>query len=179
MAGERMDGKDLWVGQAGGDAGSLEPGQVTGWFVEIVMRRGFDAIDPLPHLAYVEIHFEDAFLPPHPFDHKGKIGFQRLPEPAPALPEKDVLCHLLADGAGAMQRLALLVVFHRLFDGLEIEAVMIGEELVFGADDRQLGVGRDILHRYIAAFESFAPEYAAQLGQSDGWIDPFQEEKIK
>jgi len=68
---------------------------------------------------------------------------------------------------------------HGFFNGLEIKPVMVGEQLVFRADDGQLGIGGNILHAIVVPFQSFPFEYTAQLRQRDGGVDPFQQQEIE
>src|SRR6185437_14508490 len=143
------------------------------------MGSGPDAENALSHFAHIEIHFQDPFFSPYPFDHEGEIYFERLAHPASALPEKNVLGYLLADRTGAMKRFAFLIVLHGFFDGLEIETVMIGEQLVLAADHGQLGIRRNILHRHISTPQTVAGDPASQLGKRNRRIDPFQQEYVE
>src|SRR6185437_1299488 len=101
MRRQRLDGIDLRIRQAGGDPGSLEPGQRLRGFIKIISCRRLDPIDPFSHLAYVEIHLQDALLPPDQLDHERKIDFEPLSDPVASLPEKDIFRDLLTDRAGA------------------------------------------------------------------------------
>ena len=175
---ERFDRIDFWIGQTGGDPGGLQAGEIFRGDMEVGPGGGFDPIDAFSHFGDVKVHFEDSLFPPDQFDHKGEIDFKAFPEPAAPLPEENVLGHLLADGTGAMEGFAFLVMFHCLLDILEIESIVVGEKLVFGADDGQLCVRGDIFPVDIRPMEAIAAEEAAELGEGDRGIDPFQENDV-
>src|ERR1700733_1735957 len=124
MPGQGPDGKELWIGQAGRDHRRLLAGEGFGGFVESMLRGRLDAIYPLAHFTHVEVHFQYPLLTPYQFDHKSEIDLEAFADKAPALPEKYIFRHLLADGAGPVQGFAFLVMLHGLFNGLEIESVM-------------------------------------------------------
>src|SRR3546814_8524497 len=64
--------------------------------------------------------------------------------PAAALPQKDILRGLLADGRSAAQLLTLGVALDRLFDRLAVEAVVAAKFAVLGRDHRAHHVAVDV-----------------------------------
>src|SRR5690606_40488082 len=77
-------------------------------------------------LGGVEIDFEDAALGPGQLDQPGEAGLQPLAGPAPPVPEKDVLRHLLAD-RGCAAEAAMLALCDRGTDRIEVEAPYVAE----------------------------------------------------
>src|SRR5690606_26319226 len=88
---------------------------------------------------------EDAPLRPGQLDQQRVPGLQRLAEIAAALPQVEVLGHLLADGAAAADAAAAGVVFEGAVDGVEVEAAVRGEFLDLGGDQGDGELRRNLL----------------------------------
>src|SRR3546814_4138024 len=90
--------------------------------LEISLRARLDAIGADTRLGDVEIDLHDPPFAPDRLDQEGEPHFGHLADvtrPAAALPQKDILRGLLADGRSAAQLLALGVALDRLFDRSE------------------------------------------------------------
>ena len=70
-------------------------------------------------------------------DQDGEVGLEPLAKIAASGPEKQILGDLLADGAGAAHLVAVLIERVGLFDGLDIEAPVLGKLLIFRGDHGQ------------------------------------------
>ena len=66
-----------------------------GVLFEIFLCGCLDAVDSRSHFSYVQIHFHDAFLAPHPFNQKSVPSFYALTYPCVRAPGKAVLGGLL------------------------------------------------------------------------------------
>src|SRR5690554_5858895 len=84
------------IGQHGGEQACLACREVGCAGAEMMPRRRFGAEDADAPFHAVEVDLENALLWPQQFDQGGEPGFQALPGPAAARPEKQVLRHLLA-----------------------------------------------------------------------------------
>src|SRR5690606_20887089 len=95
------------------------------------------AVYAITEFGHVDVDLEDAGLRPHQFDQGRIPGLKPLAHPAAATPEEQVLRRLLADRACAPHLPAAFVVPAGLAYGLDVEAVVPGEFLVFGGDHGQ------------------------------------------
>jgi len=111
--------------------------------VEESLCGGFGAIGAVAELGDVQIDFQYPPLGPQGFDQDREIGFEPLAHIAATGPQKKILGDLLADGAGAVHLVAVLIERVRLFDGRNVEAPMLGELLIFGCHDGERQIGRD------------------------------------
>ena len=128
----------IW--QHGGKQGALLRRQLRGRAAEVAFAGRTGTIDAVTELGDVEIDLDDALLWPEQLDEGGEIGFQALAHETAAIPQEQVLRHLLADRAGTAQPRAVLGIGQRGLDRIDIEAMVVREFLVFGCDqgDRQI-----------------------------------------
>src|SRR6476620_7410283 len=101
---------------------------------EVALRARIDAVGTNPCLDEVEIDLHDPPLAPDVFDQEGEPGFDPLPGIAAALPQEGVLRGLLADRRTPADAAARGISFHRIFNRLEVEAVMRTELAVLRCD---------------------------------------------
>jgi len=111
--------------------------------VEESLCGGFGAIGAVAELGDVQIDFQYPPLLPQGFDQDCEIGLEPLAKIAASGPQIKILGDLLADGAGAVHLVAVLIERVGLFDGRNIEAPMLGKLLVFRRHDGERQVGRD------------------------------------
>src|SRR5690606_2170408 len=128
------------VGQYGGQLSGLLVGQYASGYPKVMLRCGADTEHALIPLDDIQIHLENPLFGPERFDGQGEPGFETFAQPAAIGPEKQVFRHLLTQSTGPAQTAAALVMLNRGLDGPDIEAVMLGETLVFGGDHRHLDV---------------------------------------
>src|SRR5690606_36605238 len=111
-------------------------------YTEVVPRRGLDAEHTRGPPDDLQVYLADPLLGPERLHGQGEPGLQPLAWPAAPGPEDQVLGDLLAQGAGAAQTAAALVVLHGGADGLQVEAMVLGKALVLGGNHRHLDVVR-------------------------------------
>lgn len=146
------------IGEGGGYQGTLLTAQCGSSPVEVFTGYGFYTIDARSHLYGIQIDFHDTSLVPHPFYQQGEVRLESLACPGGMRPEECVLGSLLADGAAPSASLAFLGFLASLLDGLEVKAIVLGEELVLAGNDGNGHIGRDAVQRYpvMAALQGFS-----------------------
>ena len=124
-----------------GHTGGLVAAEAGGGGLVVAAGGGFGAVDAVAPFDDVQIHLEDAALAPGGFDHQGDDRFLALAEKAAFAGEEQVLGELLADGRAAGDEAAFLqVLFDRLLNALDVEALVFDEFGVLGGDDGALQV---------------------------------------
>src|SRR6185436_8584792 len=97
-------------------------------------------------LGKIEVELENALLAHRGFEHPRDYRLLALAQPRTLAREEQVLRQLLADGRGARQHPALLLVLlDRLGDRLPVEAVVADELCVLRRNHRALELRRDAL----------------------------------
>jgi hypothetical protein len=86
-------------------------------------------------------------------DQHREIGLEPLAKIAASRPQEQVLGDLLADGAGAAHRVTMLIERVGLLDGLDVEAPVFGEFLIFRGHHGQRQIGRDAVQIHPAVTE--------------------------
>jgi len=149
--------------------------------VEESLCGGFGAIRAVAELGDVQIDFQYSPLRPQGLDQQREIGLEPLAKIAASGPQKEILGDLLADGAGAAHRVAVLVERVGLFDGRNIEAPVLGELLIFRRHDGERQIGRDSIQvdptvAIDVVGVSVRPRRGLRLGHEGGErrIDPTQ-----
>src|SRR5690606_30537393 len=99
---------------------------------EEAARGRLCAVDSVTELRDVRIHLQDAALGPQQLDGEGVVRLDPLAQPASAVPEKEVLGHLLADRAGPAQAAAVTARRDHGRDRVEVEAAVARKGLVLG-----------------------------------------------
>ena len=167
------------IRQCGGNEGTLALGQLGARQAEMPLGYGLGTIDAIAHLDGVEVDFHDALLAPHQFDECCEIGLKPFAHPSAAWPQEHVLGRLLADGAGTQLAFVVLTVaLGSLLDGLEVEA-MVGEEtLVFAGDDSQWHVGSHLAQRHpvVTQFDFLALRNLLTKTDEHQWREPYGKE---
>ncbi|MNR06840.1 hypothetical protein D3C85_1229340 [compost metagenome] len=107
--------------------------------------RRFGAKHAVIPLDTVEVHLKNPLLGPEHFDQSGEPGFQAFAQPAAARPQEQVFRDLLAEGAGATDRTAALVMGKRRLNRADIEAPVLREFLVFAGNHRDFQVIGDLV----------------------------------
>ena len=120
------------VGQHGGQQRRLRGSQRTGVLVPEALRGGLYPVDAVAELRDIQVHLENALLGPAGLDKHREVRLQTLAHEGVAGPQEQILGHLLRDRARAAQVLALLAGAHCRADGVQVEAGVEGEQLVFG-----------------------------------------------
>lgn len=122
-------------------------GQSLRRLAEIVLRGSLDAIDAVPELDDIEINLHYSFLAPKGFNQYGLVCFQSLSYIISSVPEKDILCGLLAYCAcSARSSAASLGVFPCTLYLFEVETLMMSETIVFRRHYGFHHVGRNVLY---------------------------------
>jgi len=149
--------------------------------VEESFRGGFGAVGAIAEFRDVQIDFQYAPLRPQGLDQDREVGLEPLAEIAASGPQEEILGDLLADGAGAVHPVAMLIEGVGFFDGRDIEAPMLGKLLIFRRHDRERQIGRNPvqIHPAVAVYVagvSARPRLGLRFGDvgSDGRIDPTQ-----
>src|SRR5690606_11534758 len=92
----------------------------------VAARGGLRAVDAVAELGDVGVDLQDPRLRPQRLDQHRVPGLDALAHPArgtvAAIPQEQVLRHLLADRAGPAQPAAAGVAGARLLDRLQVEA---------------------------------------------------------
>ena len=88
------------LGQAGQHR-HFRHGQVRQRLAVIGLRRGGEAVGALPQIDLVEVQLQDLILGQRVFDLEGQQRFVELAGKGFLAGQKEVLCHLHGDGAGA------------------------------------------------------------------------------
>src|SRR4029453_14911072 len=101
---------------------------------EIALGSRIGAIGADPGLGDVQIYLHDPPLPPKVLDQEGEIGLDPFAGVAAALPQEDILGGLLADGRTAADTAARGIALHRILDRLDVEAIVLAEFAVLGAN---------------------------------------------
>src|SRR5262249_14785923 len=117
-------------------------------FVVEAARCRFYPVDTFPELSDVEVDLEDALLGPYVLDEHGHPGLHSLTEEAATVPQEQVLGDLLGNRAGAAEPLPLFAGPNGFANGFEVEARVERELLVFGRNDCDRGVWRDVLQTH-------------------------------
>src|SRR5690606_12903246 len=144
------------------------------FLVEINIRGPLYSKNAFTHFHHIQIHFQYPVFTPDPFNHKSEIGFQPLSDKTAALPEKNILGHLLADGAASPDPSRLfLIILHSLADTLPVKSAMISKKLILRCNHRQPRVIRYFRSIHIVALEAMATHPTHQLGYGDGRVYPF------
>ena len=91
---------------------------------EVAPARGLDAEDARAELGEVQVDLENAALRPEQLDPDREPGLEALAQPAPAVPEEEVLRDLLAQRARAAHAAAVGPLAQRVLDRLEVEAAV-------------------------------------------------------
>src|SRR5262249_27312996 len=106
----------------------------TGIVAVIALGSGVDAVRPDAGLCEVQIDLHDPPLAPEMLDEEREPGLDSLTRIAAALPQKGVLCGLLADRGAAPDSSSGRVSLHCIFNSFEVEAVMGTELAVLRGD---------------------------------------------
>jgi len=171
----------LRVRQDGGEHGAIGAREAACGLVEESLRGGFRAVSTVAELRDIQVHLQNAPLGPQALDQDREVGFEALAKIAASGPEEEILCDLLADGAGPPHFMAVLVERIGLFDGRHIEAPMLRKLLILRRHDGERQIGRDFIQSHPAVTEVVAgaalhPRRDLRLGHECGvgWIDPTQ-----
>src|SRR5688572_32144660 len=117
--------------------------QACGALAEEALARGLDAPGATSELRDVQIDLEDPLLAPGELDQDRKAGFETLAKPGLPRPEKQVLRHLLRDGARTTYPAPALAVGEGAVDLPEVEPIVQRERLVLGRDHGYARIRRD------------------------------------
>ena len=132
----------------GGEIGDFGDGQFVHRLVEIVQRRGGDAVVGKAEVDFIEIELEDLFLRIGRLDSHAQQDLADLAVESPVRVQEEVLRHLLGDGRGALDVVRTLEVDEtRAHDALGIDAVVGVEVLVLGRYERFLDQGGNFVRR--------------------------------
>src|ERR1700683_1283063 len=114
--------KQVRVRQHGREQRRLRGAQVQRRGVPEALCRRLHPVDAVAELGDVQVDLQDALLGPQGLDEYGEVRLEPLADEAWPGPQKQVLRHLLRDGARAAQPFAMLAGAYRLADRVEIEA---------------------------------------------------------
>jgi hypothetical protein len=89
------------VGQHGGEARCFGGRQTCRGFAEIMLGRGFGAIDAGSPLDDIEVDLDDPLLAPGELDQRSEIGLECLAQPVAGRSQEHVFGGLHRDRAGA------------------------------------------------------------------------------
>lgn len=114
----------------------------------MVAGSGFGSIDAAIPLYDVQVQNEDPVFRQDQFCQIGEGDFNALSDDRTVRGHKQVLGELLGNGASTSPGSSpFLVVFHRLSDGLPIEAIVLEKAPVLGSYSGVLEVIRDVVSR--------------------------------
>ena len=136
----------------GGDGGALPQGQLADILVEVLVRRRLHALDGAGEADGVQVSFQDGLLGVALAQAQGAVDLAQLAQgtldAAGAVILGQVLDQLLLQRGSALLRAVdgqQIFVDHGTDGALEVDAGLIVEVLVFGADERILQVRGDLL----------------------------------
>ena len=119
------------------EIGRLGERELIDRFVEIIERRGGDAVVSKAEIDLVEIKLENLVLGIGRFDAEGDERFTNLAFDRALVADEKVLGDLLGDGRGALHMAAALGEHrHGAHHAFRIDADVVVEILVFGGDER-------------------------------------------
>ena len=123
-----------------GEIGGFGDREFVQALVEVIQRRGGDAVGAQPEIDLVEIKLEDAVLADGALDAQRQNGFLRLPLDRDFVGQQEILGNLLGNGRRSARTPVLGEVAHIVDDGLgeaeEVDARMAVEILVLGRKER-------------------------------------------
>src|SRR5580704_568089 len=123
------------TGKDGSQFRSFAGIEIAGGFAESVARAGLGAeLAVRPPLGDIEVDFQHAALRQDHVEPDRQRDFQRFADDAAALPEEQILGNLLGNGRSAALPAGVVILLERLAHGAEIDAAVVAEGAVLGAD---------------------------------------------